>query len=329
MKRQFSFLGMLQPLYVVVASTIGIAAAKTLFMENWASPYWIKEPDGLVQVLVPDFMAFVFVVAILLAFLAIVFMPMWKLLFDLVKETISGLGYFNKLGNIAMLLLGALSFLLVMRVALNISDSIRITPDGTISDELSLRLGVLIVCILVTITPIPLISLLLFGRAYELTEKIPLLEGDEPRLFEIAYQLLRYRNLLQNSLLVIGIIVSAVPIVTALLRSAIIELDKTETVATMWPMIYPIMYGLLFTTVLLLFYAPTHLMLTQAGQKLRDELCPIHDLSDMDKNMKRRRDLDEWLQINLSLAQNLKAGIITLAPLITSFVTSIPGLKIF
>jgi hypothetical protein len=129
--------------------------------------------------------------------------------------------------------------------------------------------------------------------------------------------------------LINGVASSAVPVLTALLRSAFINLYTAEVIERTWPIIYPIMYGLGFTTVLIIFYVPTHLMLNQAGQQLRDMLSPVNEFANLEDTMKKRRELDSWLQTNLDLVQNLKAGMATLAPLITGFLTSIPGLKLF
>jgi len=330
MKRSLIFLSMFQPLYVIFASSIGFTLANALFMKNWNSPFLTRESNGhFVQVSAPNFIAFVFVVAIMLAFVTVVFLPLWKQLIDLVRENISGQNTLNKLGTLVMLLLGALSFILVLQVYTQISSSVRIMPEGLWPAGLAERLGVLLSISFIAIMPVPLIILLIFGKTYEVTKKISSHKGDEKKLLGFAYDLIRYRNLLQNCLLIIGVIVSGVPIITAIMRSAFMELDATGKVETMWPILYPLMYGLGFTTVLIMFYAPAHLMLNQAGRQLRDTLCPIDEISAIDKTINMRKELDDWLQINLNLVENLKAGVFTLAPLITGFITSIPGLKIF
>jgi hypothetical protein len=329
MKNSFAFPSLLQPLYVVFASLAGIAIAKALFAQNWESPFMTVSPNGRINVLAPDYIAFVLVSAALLAFLAVIILPLWKQLFDLIRDGVADQSPFNKIGTIAMMLLGALSLIIILQAYLGFSSSFAIVPDGTWPDGLSERLNVLFVGIILTIIPVPLIGLMIYGMAHGIVKSIPSLKNDEKGLLEIAYTLIRYRTLLQNGLLIMGVIVSAVPVVTAIMRSAFIEVDKTGEIEMMWPIIYPIMYGLGFTTILVIFYAPAHLMLNQAGQELRDALCSINSLSDIEQNLKRRKELEDWLQVNLSLIENLRAGIVTLAPLITGFITSISGLKIF
>jgi hypothetical protein len=123
-----------------------------------------------------------------------------------------------------------------------------------------------------------------------------------------------------------GIIVSMIPIVTGTLRSILIILDPVN--AVLFPITGVISYGLAFTAILILFYIPTHLMLTKASRNLRDGLCPVIKLSDLDEIMDKRKNLDGWLRINPSFLDNLTAGILTPAPLIIGFLTSVLGIKI-
>ena len=84
----------------------------------------------------------------------------------------------------------------------------------------------------------------------------------------------------------------------------------------------------LILRILILFYVPTHLMLTQAARVLKNKLCPINNFSDLATNLKRSKDIDEWLHINMSITDNLKTGFFTLAPLITSFIATILGINV-
>jgi len=330
MKSSFSLSGMLQYLYVIFASTIGIAIAFNLFMTNWDSPFLTHQPGTrYLLVLAPSFIAFIFVIAALFAFLAVIFFPMWKQFFDLLMESLSGKDTLSKLGVITIVLLGGGSFLVILQTYLQISDLFQILPPELWPTGLSDRVQTVVIAIVLTILPIPLISLLIFDRAYGIGRKVAFPIEDKTILVAEAYELIRFRKILQNTLLINGVTISVVPVMTAILRSAFIDLYTADVVEKTWPIIYPIMFGLGFTTVLIIFYAPAHLMLNQAGQQLRDAICPINNIADIEANMQERRELDDWLQTNLDLVQNLKAGIATLAPLITGFLTSIPGLKIF
>ena len=72
-------IGMLQYLYVIFASTIGVAVVFFLFMKNWDSPFLTNHPGTSNYIVVaPSFIAFLFVVAALFAFLAVIFLPLSK-----------------------------------------------------------------------------------------------------------------------------------------------------------------------------------------------------------------------------------------------------------
>lgn len=323
-------MGMFQYLYVVFASTIGIAIVFFLFIKNWNSPFLTDQSGtNFLRVAAPSFIAFVFVIAALFAFLAVILLPLWKQFFDLLMESVSEQTGRTKVGTIILVLLGGLSFLMILQYYRQISGSFQILPHELWPEGLDDRVQVIVAGVMITILPIPLISLLIFERAFGISRKISLSPDNENELVSDAHNLIRFRKILQNTLLINGVAISVVPVMTAILRSAFINLYTVEVVEQTWPAIYPIMFGLGFTTVLIIFYAPAHLMLNQAGQQVRDALCPIRVFSDIETNMKKRKELDIWLQTNLDLAQNLKAGIATLVPLITSFLASIPGLKIF
>ena len=325
--------GLFQYLYVVFAGILGISIAVKLFAQDRNSAFWQVDPinSNLVLVKAPVFITFIFFVAFIFAFLAVIFLPLWKQLFDLLKEGIWVADFRLRVGKVILLCVGELGFLLMLSVFFQIAGSIRILPHNITSDlrDLLSQMRVLIACILVVVMPVPMISLIVYDMAYEIMKRLPMHADDEKALLSMAMTLLRYRKYLQNNLLLIGIVTSMVPILTAVVRALAIQVDTTGTVKDMWLDLYPIMYGLAFTTILIVFYAPSHLALNQAGSQLRDAICPISDTEELEVKMKKRKELDDWLQTNLDLFQNLKAGMATLAPLITGFLTSIPGLKIF
>jgi hypothetical protein len=144
-------------------------------------------------------------------------------------------------------------------------------------------------------------------------------------LYRIAVALLRYRSLVQNHLLIAGIVVSIVPVAAASLRSILIAIGTVTEKS--FPVTIVMMYGLFFTGIMILFYVPTHLLLTDSSRQLRDRLCPLDDLTQLEENLRKRKTLDEWLQTNIGLTQNLKSGIVALAPLVSAFVASVPGIK--
>jgi len=122
-----------------------------------------------------------------------------------------------------------------------------------------------------------------------------------------------------------GIIASAIPITAATLRSIVVVLDPASE--STFSSLGVIAYGLAFSAILIIFYAPTHLMLVWAASVLKDKLCPINNILNLEINLKKRKDLDEWLHINISLTDNLKTSFIALSPLLTSFIATL-GIKI-
>ena len=96
-----------------------------------------------------------------------------------------------------------------------------------------------------------------------------------------------------------------------------------------YPVRFVIIYGLVFTMILVLVYIPTHLSLSEAGRKLRDTLCPINSLSTLNDVLEKRNSLDEILQTNIGVMQNLRSGIVTLALLMSSLIVSLLGINIF
>ena len=134
---------------------------------------------------------------------------------------------------------------------------------------------------------------------------------------------MRYRGLLQTYLLIAGIVVSIIPVAMASLRTILIAVGIVAEKD--YPITVVLVYGLFFTAILILFYVPTHLLLTDTSRKLRDQLGPINSLPSLTESLEKRKALDEWLETNRGLTQNLKAGIVALAPLVSSFVASVLG----
>ena len=132
--------------------------------------------------------------------------------------------------------------------------------------------------------------------------------------------------MLQNYLAIVGIILSLIPITTAGLRAIIIALNPENE--KIFPITSVIVYGLVFTTILLLIYVPTHFALTEVSRKLRDQLRPLAGLGTLADDMNQRKALDELLQTNIGLTQNLKMGLITLAPLATSLIASLLNINL-
>ena len=311
-----------QPLYIPVTSAIGFALVLALFVWNYPLP---GDPIGQKFVSVPEFWVWISLLGLMSAFLTIVFAPLWKQFIDLFKEQAADQRSDQRLGLILMILVGTVVYVFLIVFVYGITLSVRLEFETGFPLGHSERVRVLYIYTFITLLPLMAAILLVYKGVLDKANKISSAAGNEVKLLKIANDLLRYRNLLQNYLLIAGIIVSIVPVATATLRSILI----TTGYATEqnFPIIVVMSYGLFFTMVLVLFYAPTHLLLTETSRKLRDVLCPIDSLSTLEENLQRRESLDEWLQTNIGLTQNLKAGIVALSPLISSFVASVLGIK--
>ena len=79
---------------------------------------------------------------------------------------------------------------------------------------------------------------------------------------------------------------------------------------------YVALYGLFFTVLLAVAFAPSFLALRAAGRSLRDHALPLPAPTDasFDEVEQRRRSLDDFLQTNLSALASFKAGIAILSP---------------
>ncbi len=91
---------------------------------------------------------------------------------------------------------------------------------------------------------------------------------------------------------------------------------------------YVLAYGLLFTGVLGLAFAPSYLFMRRAGAELRDRSYPLPEPQDPKffEIVERRNSFDVLLQTNLSATATFKAGVAILTPLAASLVsTNLPS----
>ena len=323
MKRLFDFLNTYQSLYFVTTSLLGFAFVLLLYV--WTFPVRGDEV-GIKFTNEVSYAVWVLEFCILSAFLTVVIFPLWKTFGALFREQSGGQEFTYKSRLRFIVVSGTLAFVISWLFFITLVTLSSAATDASWPQYLNERLYAIYSYIFITLLPIPLTNLLIYEGVGKKIIEIGLMDNDEKKLFALAHSLLKYRDLLQNGLLIMGIIASAVPITAATLRLIVVALDKTNE--TTFPLIGVIAYGLGFSAILILFYVPTHLILTQAAHTLKDKLCPVNNFSELTKNLKRSKDLDEWLCINISLTDNLKTGILTLAPLFTSFLATILGINI-
>jgi hypothetical protein len=91
---------------------------------------------------------------------------------------------------------------------------------------------------------------------------------------------------------------------------------------------YILAYGLLFTGVLGLAFAPSYLFMRRAGAELRDRSYPLPEPEDARffEIVDQRNSFDALLQTNLSATATFKAGVAILTPLAASLLsTNLPS----
>ena len=91
---------------------------------------------------------------------------------------------------------------------------------------------------------------------------------------------------------------------------------------------YVALYGLFFTLLLALAFAPSYLALRSAARELRERTLPLPPptADEFDDVRQKRQTLDELLQTNLAALGSFKAGIAILSPLAGSLTALVLGL---
>lgn len=149
---------------------------------------------------------------------------------------------------------------------------------------------------------------------------------------------LRLREHLQLFLLVAGTGIGAATLATGALRNAIIAWAKSSTIldickskiaAINFPPDMVLLFGLSLSGLLALAYAPTFTTLLAEGRKLRDSIFPMPSLnSESWANWySSRKNLEELLQLQLSITDSFKTGVVILAPLMGSAISLLLGAK--
>jgi hypothetical protein len=110
-------------------------------------------------------------------------------------------------------------------------------------------------------------------------------------------------------------------------RARFDELSETYPECLEWQFDrrYVLAYGLLFSAVLALAFAPVFIVMRRAGDRLRDDTYVLPDPSDPKffDSVEKRRAFDALLQTNLSSTIVFKAGAAILTPLAASLVSTL------
>jgi hypothetical protein len=125
---------------------------------------------------------------------------------------------------------------------------------------------------------------------------------------------LQYRDYLQRFLSIAGAILGLTTLATGALRNALITYGVDPTY---FPSELVLGYGLYYSALLALTYAPTYASMIRVGRLIRDALCPLpsSDTQAWRDWYSNRRILDDMLKLQIGARESLPAGVAILAPL--------------
>lgn len=325
MMKSFSISNVINPFYTFLAGSLGLFAMFLMFTWNYPLP---GDQIGERFVNTQPFLIWEFLLAVFGCLLTILFLPLWGMLFHLIKNRIHVGDSIKRRRPLAFLALQAVFLTIVIFVLIRIFTTAQtgFDLDAYVPRGHSTRMSILALYTFLTALPALLGIILVHSGAQEVSQKIENAGNDANSLFPLINEMLSLRSILQNYLAILGVVLSMIPINTAGLRAILIALDPNNEQA--FPVTYVITYGLIFTLILLLIYIPAHLALSETSRKLRDRLHPLGSVESLKSDLEQRKALDELLQTNIGIAQNLKAGLITLAPLVASLISSLLNISV-
>jgi hypothetical protein len=306
------------PLYVLVMGVLGGGIGWALFQWNYIVP---KNAEGLI---LNEFWVWLFLIMCFMALLAIFALPAWAVFIDLFKNhVLKDKNNPRKTRTILIVVLCGIILGLFVIASNALIRPVRSDLFTPLPANHSARVQIMYACVFAVVLPIALSILLVFYTVRKNVLTLPNSEQSEQRLFELAGKLNGYRNLLQNLLVAGGIILGMVPVITAGLIAFLVKLADGN--GNNFPIELVIIYGLLYSILLVLLYVPTYMEITAASRNLRDRLCPITTLSNLKDAVDKRKMLEDYLHINEGLVPHLTTGIFTLAPFVSSLLSGLLG----
>ena len=129
-----------------------------------------------------------------------------------------------------------------------------------------------------------------------------------PHRFQ-AYEV--HAGLPAHWLAIAGGIIGLATLATGALRNAVLAVHLR------FDAYYLLLYGLYFTGVLAVAFAPSYLAMRNTGARLRDRSFPLPDPNDSScfDVLTKRKSFDDLIQLNLWASATFKAGVAILAPL--------------
>lgn len=325
MMKSFSITNVINPLYTFIAGFLGFFVMFIMFTWNYPLP---GDQIGQTFVDTQPFLIWKLLLSVFGCLLTILVVPLWGMLAHLLTNRIYESDTSRKRRTLALLTLQAVFLAIVVLFLDRITSSTQIGFDlnAYVPHGYQTRMAFISIYTFLTALPALLGIVLVHRGAQEVLQKIDKAGKTANKLFPLINEILSFRAILQNYLAILGLVLSMIPINTAGLRAILIVLDSNNGQA--FPITYPILYGLIFTLILLLLYIPVHLALSETSRKLRDCLRPLESLESLKPDLELRQALDELLQTNIGIIQNLKAGLIILAPLLASLVSSLLNVSV-
>ena len=308
----------INPVQVLVLGTLG--GAIPFFMYLWNFPI-STQAEARDFAHAPSFATWVFLLSIIFSLVTIILIPSWKICRELYLAVVKENSPRNVMG---MLVVSAVMYLCVLVALFLLSKRVFVLPHGDFISELNVNFAVVYTYSALGFFPVMFCIVLINYIAEIMSNKIDIVKDDKKELPIFIQEYLDYRNLLQVCLITNGILLSLNPIVT----SAYLSIWKEIGIFTAetFPSQAIIIYGLIFTLLLILIYVPTYITLTNVGKELRDAKYPLN-IDALENTLKDRKMLNDLLQINFGITENLKSGIFTLSPLISGLLASLIGFK--
>ncbi|OGO41063.1 MAG: hypothetical protein A2W36_02900 [Chloroflexi bacterium RBG_16_58_14] len=151
-------------------------------------------------------------------------------------------------------------------------------------------------------------------------------DPDPQKCYPAVQAFNHYRSYLQAYLVIAGILISLVVLSTGAMRQALVEYNPANEQLFSNNMV--LAHGLYFTFLLGVLYVPTYIVVQLYGRLLRDKVYPVITLDDYKEKEPLRKQFDEILNLNITVGQNLRAGLFILAPLVTSLFSSLINIRV-
>jgi hypothetical protein len=323
------FFHFFRPLYVLLAGALGGGVLAILFSPYFPVPC---KNSAAAFFCVPEFSVMFFLMGMLWSLMAISLSPGWGIFYWLLKR------HFERKDS--RFRSQVLSRLIVLVMIIAVISYVIFKSLGQFNPEAQTRWNMDVpegvqhillihsIYFLIAILPYLLGMFLLSALIREIGVCIHEIDIDKSEA-DLAVQfinpLLLYRRMLQLFLLVSGIMLSMFPLVYMVVRSIIITIDPP--MGNLYSASYVIFQGLIFSMLLLFIYVPAFLELTVVGRHLREVLCPLNSLNNLRETVEKRKILDNLLQTEGSFVTNLGSTVLTLSPLISSFLVLL-GVKV-